>query len=166
MTDPTLLTAVRHNCWANVELIDFCAKLSTEQLAWTTPGTYGSIHQTLQHIVGAEHGYLYGLTDELPPGGPLTADRIVPLGELRERAQSNAERIEAALAGERDPDRMVKRPSGAVAAARVIASQFIHHGSDHRAHIGSILGAHGVEPPNLDVWQYGRSTGAVIPPPS
>jgi hypothetical protein len=43
----------------------------------------------------------------------------------------------------------------------VIASQFIHHGSDHRAHIGSILGAHGVEPPDIDVWAYGRSIGEV-----
>ena len=165
MTDAILLTAIRHNCWANVQLIEFCSKLSTDQLAWTIPGTYGSIHGTLQHIVGAEHGYLFGLTDELPPGGPLTGDRVVPLDELAARARSNADRIERALAAERDPDRMIKRPSGAVAAARVIASQFIHHGSDHRAHVGSILGAHGVEGPNLDVWQYGRSTGAVIAPP-
>lgn len=164
MTDAILLTAVRHNCWANVELIEFCAKLAPEQLEWTIDGTYGSVHSTLHHIVGAEHGYLHGLTGEFPPMGALTPDRIVPLDELKDRAQSNAARIERALAEEKDPERMIKRPSGAVAAARVIASQFIHHGSDHRAQIGSILGAHGVEAPNLDVWQYGRSTGAVAPP--
>lgn len=165
MTDRTLLTAVRHNCWANVELIGFCSKLTPEQLEWTIPGTYGTIHSTLQHIVGAEHGYLHGLTGQLPPNGPLTPDRLAPIDQLMERAKSNAERIERALSDEKDPDRMIKRPSGATAAARVIASQFIHHGSDHRAHIGSTLGAHGVEGPNLDVWQYGRATGAVIPPP-
>lgn len=165
MTDQTLLTSVRHNCWANLGLITFCWKLTPEQLEWTIPGTYGSIHGTLQHIVGAEHGYLHGLTGAFPPGGPLTPDRLVPLDELLSRATSNAERIERALANETDPERMIKRPSGAVAAARIIVSQFIHHGSDHRAHIGSILGAHDLESPNLDVWEYGRATGAVIPPP-
>ena len=39
--------------------------------------------------------------------------------------------------------------------------QFAHHGSDHRAHVGTILGANGLEAPDLDVWAYGREIGAV-----
>ena len=39
--------------------------------------------------------------------------------------------------------------------------QFVHHGSDHRAHIGTILGVHGMEGPALDVWAYGREIGAI-----
>lgn len=53
-----------------------------------------------------------------------------------------------------------------IAAAAIIVAQYIHHGSDHRAHVGTILGAHGVAGPALDVWAYGRSTGEVIPPPA
>jgi uncharacterized damage-inducible protein DinB len=165
MTDGTLLAALRHNCWANLQLLGFCAKLTDEQRAWTIPGTYGSIHQTLQHTIGAEHGYLFALTGgELPPGGPLTPDRLAPIDELNTRARSNAERIERALDG-LDPDRVITRRDRGTATARVIASQFIHHGSDHRAHVGSILGAHGVEPPDIDVWAYGRAIGEVTPPP-
>ena len=83
----------------------------------------------------------------------------MPLDQLRALARSNAERIERVLAAETDPERKITRPSGAIVPATVIVTQFIHHGSDHRAHIGSILGAHGVEGPNLDAWAYGRAIG-------
>ncbi len=162
-----LLTAVRHNCWANGELIAFCKRLSPEQLAWTVAGTYGSIHRTLHHIVGAEHGYLFALTGQRPPietergGRAMTADWTAPLDELAERARSNLGRMERYLASGDDSERRITRPSGAIAAAKVIVAQFVHHGSDHRAHIGTILGAHGVAGPNLDVWAFGRTTGEV-----
>ncbi len=74
--------------------------------------------------------------------------------------------MEAVLADGFDPARVITRRRGDKATAGIIVSQFIHHGSDHRAHIGTILGAHGVEPPDLDVWAYGRSIGEAIPPPS
>ena len=164
MTDGNLLRAVRHNCWANGELIAFCGRLKPEQLEWTVPGSYGSIHRTLQHIIGAEHGYLFALTGgQLPPGGPLTPDRLVTLDELGDRSRSNLERMEAVLAGGSDPDRVIQRRQG-TATAGIIVAQFIHHGSDHRAHVGTILGAHGVEPPDLDVWVYGSSLGQVKEP--
>ena len=159
MSDATLLSALQHNNWANTQLLEFCADLTEEQLAWTSPGTYGSIHACLQHILGAESGYLFSLTgDELPPGGRLP-DTLVPLDQLSAVARSNAERIERVVAAEQDPERKITRPSGAIVPATVIVAQFIHHGSDHRAHIGSILGAHGVEGPNLDVWAFGRAIG-------
>lgn len=169
--DDTLLHAVRHNTWANLELLAFCAKLSAEQLAWTSAGTYGTLHRTLHHTIGAEHGYLFGLTGELPPievegrGKSMAGDWVAPIDELIERARSNGERLERVLAAGFDPARRIKRPSGAIAAAGIIAAQYLHHGSDHRAHVGTILGANGVEGPDLDVWTYGRTIGEVIPPP-
>jgi hypothetical protein len=33
-------------------------------------------------------------------------------------------------------------------------AQAIHHADDHRSHILSILGARGLEVPELDVWAY------------
>jgi uncharacterized damage-inducible protein DinB len=169
--DDTLLRAVRHNTWANLELLAFCSGQPAEQLEWTVPGTYGNVHRTLHHIVGAEHGYLHALTGELPPieaegrGKPMRGDWTAPLDELIERARSNGERMEFVIGTTADPARRIARPSGAVAEARIIGAQYLHHGSDHRAHIGTILGANGVEPPPLDVWAYGRSVGEVIPPP-
>ena len=171
MTDETLLRAIRHNTWANLELLEFCSGLPAEQLDWTTPGVYGTIQRTLHHTIRAEHGYLHALTGELPPleaegrGRSMTDDWTAPLTELVERARSNGERLERVLGSGFDPARRIARPSGAVAEARIIAAQYLHHGSDHRAHVGTILGAHGVETPPLDVWAYGSSVGEVVLPP-
>lgn len=174
MTDHTLLRLVRHNTWANLRLFELCAALPPEQLEWTTPGTFGTLHRTLHHIVAAEHGYLLALTGELPPievegrgkpmrGGP---DWVAALPELMERATSNGERMERYVMSDTDPLRVItRRTSKAVAA--IIAAQYIHHGSDHRAHAGTILGAHGVEVPldpnenGLDLWGYGTTIGEV-----
>jgi uncharacterized damage-inducible protein DinB len=164
MTDTALLRALRHNVWANLELLAFCDRLTAEQLAWTAPGTYGSIHATLQHTVGAENGYLFALTGQLPPGGRLTPD-LVPLSQLIERERTNGERIESVVGAGFDPERVITRARGDTATAGIIVAQFVHHGSDHRAHVGTILGAHGIEPPEIDVWAYGSEIGEALPPP-
>jgi uncharacterized damage-inducible protein DinB len=39
-------------------------------------------------------------------------------------------------------------------------TQFVHHGSDHRAQINTTLSAHGIEPPDLQVWPYAMELGA------
>ena len=54
----TLTTLYRHNRWANLRLLERCAGLSDEQLDATLLGTFGSIRDTLQHIVIAERSYL------------------------------------------------------------------------------------------------------------
>lgn len=166
MTDVALLTALRHNTWANLEILGFCAALSPEQLEWTVPGTYGSIHATLQHIVGAEQGYLFTLTGgELPPAGPLPAQGLVPLDDLRSRATVSAQRMERILDAGTDLTKHFKLRRGGTATGGVLVSQYLHHGSDHRAHIGTILGAHGVAGPEYDVWAYGSTRGDVTPNP-
>lgn len=165
MTDGMLLRAVRHNGWANDQLISFCTRLSSEQLAWTAPGTYGSIHATLHHIVRAEEGYLFALNgDEVPPRGwlPPPEDARAPLDELLERARTSTERMERYIGSGDDASRRIPRRNGEVFTSGIAAAQFVHHGSDHRAHIGTILGAHGVEPPEIDVWMYALSIGELV----
>lgn len=170
MSDETLLRLVRHNTWANLRLLEFCASLPPEQLEWTTPGTFGTLHRTLHHIVGAEHAYLLALTGELPPievegrGKPMSGGWSAPIDELIERAHSNGERMERFVSSGFDPLRIVT-PFGNRARAAIVAAQYIHHGSDHRAHAATILGAHGVEIPldanedGLDLWGYGTTIG-------
>src|SRR5260221_4226363 len=58
MSGSVIADAFGHHGWANVRLIDACSALSAEQLATSVPGTYGSIVDTLRHIVGADAGYL------------------------------------------------------------------------------------------------------------
>src|SRR5437660_8299974 len=57
MPADTLTMLFGHNLWANLRLLVRCAALSGEQLAATILGGYGSIRDTLQHIVTAEQLY-------------------------------------------------------------------------------------------------------------
>lgn len=42
-----------HHAWANVQLLAFCQGLDGPTLDTTVPGTYGTILETLQHLVEA-----------------------------------------------------------------------------------------------------------------
>jgi uncharacterized damage-inducible protein DinB len=106
-----LLELFRYKTWAALRLIEYCQGLADENLDATTPGTYGTIRETLHHLVDAEEGYLSILTrdrfsskaaaeafveppDRLPEGPvPLAelAHRIRRLGPLWEAMAQEAD---------------------------------------------------------------------------
>jgi uncharacterized damage-inducible protein DinB len=45
-------------------------------------------------------------------------------------------------------------------------AQALHHGTDHRSQICTALTSLGVEPPGIDVWEYGSATGRVVDRPA
>ena len=126
----------------------------------TIPGTFGTIHDTLRHLVRAEEGYFRILTGE-ELSAPLP-DGPVPLDELAERIRRLGPRWEV-LAQDPDlPGREVTTRDGWRIPGAVAMAQAIHHADDHRSHILSILGARGLEVPEpngLDVWGYAGSAG-------
>jgi uncharacterized damage-inducible protein DinB len=161
----TLLELYRHKTWATLRLIEACQSLGDESLDMTTPGTYGTIRQTLEHLVAAEESYFTTATGEqvppAPPGGPASLD------QLAERIRRLGPRWEALA---KDPDaagREITTSDGWRVCAAVPMAQAIHHADDHRAHILSVLGAHGLEPPgldigeDLDVWHHAIATGVM-----
>jgi hypothetical protein len=62
MTSDHLRTILGHHVWATLLLLDRCATLTPDELRLTAPGTYGSIHATLGHLVAADRRYLVGIT--------------------------------------------------------------------------------------------------------
>jgi uncharacterized damage-inducible protein DinB len=82
MTD-ALLELYRHKTWATLRLIEYCQGVADEHLDATTPGTFGTIRETLRHLVVAEEGYFRMLTRERL-SEPLS-DGPVALNELAER---------------------------------------------------------------------------------
>ena len=73
----TLTTLFSHNLWANLKLLETCAELTSEQLDATIVGTYGSIQDTLEHIVKAEQSYFARVSTGQPRrrSGPPTIRR-------------------------------------------------------------------------------------------
>lgn len=164
----TLLELFRHKTWATLRLIELCQGLDDEHLDATIPGTYGTIRDTLRHIVESEEGYYSQLTrarfrtkeeaaafarPKQLPEGP------VPLQELAERIRRLGPLWEA-LAQDTDiAGREITTTDGWIIPGAVPMAQTIHHADDHRTHILSILGARGLEVPELDLWGYAEATG-------
>ena len=73
MNGQLLQDAFGHHVWASVAVLDLCAPLTPEQLDTNVPGTYGSIIDTLRHLVGGDAGYL----EVLSPGA------VEPIDETR-----------------------------------------------------------------------------------
>ncbi len=134
---------VGHHLWATMRLIDRCLELSPEQLALSTPGTYGSIHATLAHLVQGDGGFRRWIEDpEVVPReqGPPPAVAI-----LRADMERQARRWRELLDRE---DELAATNVG------LLLTQAVHHGAEHRTHVCSIRGAHGLEVPDLSGWAY------------
>ncbi len=82
---------------------------------------------------------------------------------LAERAAVLATTWEHFLAGDVDSERLgeARRSQSKVYAvpAGVFIAQALHHANEHRAHICTILGALGHEPPDVSAWGYALATG-------
>jgi uncharacterized damage-inducible protein DinB len=65
-----------------------------------------------------------------------------------------------------DPERPMEargaNPARYTVAAGVFITQALHHGSEHRAQICTILGALGHEPPDVSAWGYGFASGRSV----
>ncbi len=149
---------LRHNTWANGAIIEFMRGVDPVTHESVSPGTYGTIERTLQHLVGAEQWYTQLLTGEII-GPRLRRDGPRPaLDQLAMVAAGTGERI-TAVAESDDPTRRVKMNGERVSTVGVILAQLVHHGNEHRTQITTILGANGIEPPPLSAWAYGRAAG-------
>ena len=86
MTTPLLHDAFAHHIWATERVIDECAALTGEQLAAPAPGTYGSIIDTLRHLVRSDGWYLSFFRK---PSAPIDEEAEVSLAELRSMITAN-----------------------------------------------------------------------------
>ena len=157
------IEAFRYHRWANLHLLDVCGKLTDEQLELTSPGTYGTIAATFLHMLGAEQRYLRRLTGSEPQ--IKESDGFPGIARLTELAGASGDRLIEA-AGKIKPDDAIEAQfeDGKVKLSLgVVISQALHHGNDHRTHVCTILGHHGISYGEMDVWAYGDATGAIIP---
>jgi uncharacterized damage-inducible protein DinB len=160
MSGSLLKDAFGHHAWATLRLLDACAELGPDQLATSVPGTYGSVLDTLRHLVGSDCSYLFVTT-----GGRVAA--IDPDGmdvsELRAVMAANGDAWSRLLADDLDPETMLVRHrddgSETHAPLGIRLAQALHHGTDHRSQVCTILSVLGIEPPPIDVWDYGEKHG-------
>ncbi len=166
MSRSPLADAFAHHAWATVRLLDTCLSLRPEQLETAVPGTYGSILDTMRHLVGADCGYLSTVT------GGLVAridEARMDLPALRAVMERNGASWSAFVAQDLDPDVILvrRRDDGSEAHAPlgIRLAQALHHGTDHRSQICTALTTLGVEPPEIDAWAYAWQDGRLVETP-
>lgn len=149
-----LLQALRYNRWANLRLLDVCAGLTEEQLQAGSPGTYGSIAATWQHLLAAEQRYLRRLVG----GEPRLSenDEFPGVATLKQHAERSGDELIEAV-GHFDPDGTSQGRDDRAPRHWLVMTQAIHHGNDHRTHICTILGQNGIDYGGLDVWAFGEA---------
>jgi uncharacterized damage-inducible protein DinB len=150
-----LADAFGHHVWATIRVLDACAALDDAQLATTVPGTYGSIIDTLRHLVGADVFYLDILSGREPPFDEEGSD-IPTMRAVMEAHDSAWQRL---VAGDIDPKTVVieYEDNGwkTHAPLGIRLAQGLHHGTDHRSQVCTALTSLGIEPPAIDVWDFG-----------
>jgi uncharacterized damage-inducible protein DinB len=167
MTRPVLADAFAHHVWATDVILAACENLLPAALVTTVPGTYGTILETLRHLVGADASYLFVLSG----GGVARIDEdVMDVTTLRGTMRVHEPVWQEVLAGEPDPDEVLvrRRDDGSATEAPigVRLAQVIHHGTDHRSQVCTALTALGVEPPDIDVWAWADSRGKLVETPT
>ena len=94
----------------------------------------------------------------------IDEDRM-DLAELRAATEANGAGWTQVLTEDLDPDRVLERHrddgSETHAPLGIRLAQALHHGTDHRSQICTALTTLGIEPPSIDVWDFGEQAGRV-----
>jgi len=151
----TLTTLFSHNLWANLRLLERCAGLTSEQLDASLAGTYGSIRDTLQHIATAERSYFSRISTGQPHRRPKDAPPMT-VAEMTDSLRASGSGL-IEWAPKVRPDETVQvdwEGTPRDVPKTVILTQVINHATEHRAQVMAILTQLGIQPPELDGWNY------------
>ena len=160
-----LAVPIAYENWATEKLATFCAALTPEQRALTTPGTMGTVEATLIHLVGAKERYATALRGTPPPDDAVHESRTTDLTQVVARAKQLSEWFDGYASGPIDVDRIIERRSADGSTQRlpagILIAQFLHHGNEHRAQLGSIFGANGITAPGYSAFNWGTELGKI-----
>lgn len=154
-TERTMAELILYNNWANQRILAACKELSQEQLDATMPGAYGSIRDTLGHIIRAEAFYISLLTGNRPQP-PFQWEAKPGLDEMQEFAVRVGDALVEAIDRTRPTDPVYEEEEGQKFSYQALAIfiQIINHGVEHRTNITTILSAGQHTPPAVDGWSY------------
>jgi uncharacterized damage-inducible protein DinB len=155
-----------YHYWANSRLMSVVSRLTPEQFTQSVTGSYGSVRNTLVHVLSAEWGWLERC------GGPERGERLSPLDYPTVESLSEAwmrvqESMRAFLSGLQDEDlaREVEFAIGAGPTQSMPLGDLMHHAAIHAVHhrgqVALLLRTLGYVPGNFDWLVYvgeGRSS--------
>jgi uncharacterized damage-inducible protein DinB len=152
-----------HNAWANARTLAACCDLNRTQLEERAPGTFGTIADTIRHLVGVEDAYLRMLRDEpLEHRGSSDVYYAQDMAWFIQRSAQLSQEYGDLVAriGPDVLDQPLHVPWFDFALTKHDGLlQVLTHSAQHRAQILSVLGERGIEVPNLDYVLFVREQG-------
>ena len=155
----TLRELFDYSYWANRKLFDVLAWVTPEEFTQTIGGSYGSIRNTLVHIVSAEAGWMERC------GGPKRGPRLSPADfptlnsviRIWNKVEVNMRRLLSDLSDE-DLERKVEFSFDPSRQYSMSIGEMLHHaalhGVHHRGQVALLLRVLGYVPGNVDILNY------------
>jgi len=145
--------------WANRKLFGVISVLTTEEFTKDVAGSYGSIRNTMVHVLSAEAGWLDRCGG--PKRGPRLKPADFPTAETLIEAWKKVERAMRDFLAELDDediDRSVEFVLGDSAPRSMPIRELLQHGANHgvhhRAQVALLLRLLGHAPGNFDMIFY------------
>jgi uncharacterized damage-inducible protein DinB len=159
MTVKDLETMFDYSYWANGQLFEVVSQLTPDQFTQAVAGSYGSVRNTMVHVLSAEWGWLERC------GGPkrgsaLSAIDYPNVSSLLERWRQVETSVREFLRTLRDEDlnRVVEFAIGNSPKQAMRLGELMHHaaihGVHHRGQVALLLRALGHVPGNFDMLNY------------
>lgn len=151
----TLSTLYSHHLWANLALLEACTKLTSEQLAARIPGSFGTIYETLEHIVTSEQSYFSRISTGQRLNRPENAPHL-SMDDMRASLQNTGNGLIEWAPKVQPDDTVVIDWDGTPrdVPKTILLTQVINHATEHREQIKAIMTELGIEPPDLQGWEY------------
>ena len=160
MTTGDLDILYDYSYWANAKLFEPLSRLTPEELVRPVAGGYGSIRNTLVHMMSAEGGCLDRCGGP-KRGAPLEPEQFSTLESITTYWGTQERNLRAFLAGLSDADlsRRFEFTVPLFSFSRVMAvGEILHHAAIHNIHhrgqVTLLLRALGHVPGNVDILFY------------
>jgi len=159
MTVKDLERLYDYGYWANKKILQVVSRLTPEQFTATGTGSYGSVRNTMVHMLSAEWGWLDRCGG--PQRGPALKPEDYPTVESLVETWSRVEGyVREFLSKQKDHDlsRIVEftNPRGEKRTALLgtLLQHAANHGVHHRGQVALLLRSLGYTPGNVDMLFY------------
>jgi len=166
MTVKDLEVMFDYGWWANGKLMEVLSRLTPEQFTQPVAGSYGSVRNTMVHILSAEWGWL-DRCGGTPRGAALDASDYPTVASIRDRWREVEGYVREFQSTLRDEDlgRTVEFSLGGGPKHEMPLAALMHHAANHGVHhrgqVALLLRSLGFAPGNFDIlFYYSRSQPA------
>ena len=165
MTSEEVRTLYEYDAWANARTLNACAALTQEQFTRNLGNSFGSVRDTLVHIVGAQMIWLDRLHGGSPAGLPKP-DVYPDMAAVRAQWTETETKLSSYIGGlsAADLDRILefRNAKGVVFRDKIgnILQHLANHGTYHRGQVTTLLRQLGAAPVSTDMIGFYRERSA------